>query len=117
MQIPMEVKPAAIGAVGGAILVAIVGFGWAGWTTAGSAEKMASERSQTAVVAALSPICVNRFKQDAAATEHLAELKKVNSWRQGDYIEKGGWAKLPGNTEDEAQVARACASALATPNV
>jgi hypothetical protein len=44
----------------------------------------------------------------------MAELKKVGySWEQGKYIEKGGWATMPGSASPDAAVARACAEMLA----
>ena len=58
MQIPMELKPAFWGAVGGAAALAIVGFSWGGWVTANTADTNAKQRSEKAVVAALAPICV-----------------------------------------------------------
>jgi hypothetical protein len=52
------VKPAVWGAVAGAIALAVVGFSQLGWTLGSTAEKMATQRAETAVVAALAPICV-----------------------------------------------------------
>ena len=69
MQLPSEVKPACWGSVGGAIVWwAVLAFGF-GWTSAGTAEKIASARSERAVVAALGSICAERFnaQSDAAA--------------------------------------------------
>ena len=43
----------------------------------------------------------------------LAELRKVDSWSRGDYIEKGGWATLPGGKPEQVTaVAKACADLL-----
>lgn len=113
MNIPPEVKPGIWGAVAGAIVVAIVGFSWGGWVTKNTAETQASQRASAAVVAALSPICVDRFTHAANATESLAELKKTNSWSQGSFVEKGGWATMPGSAQPDSSVARACAEKLA----
>jgi len=44
----------------------------------------------------------------------MAEFKKVSSWMQDSYIEKGGWATFPGMTSPERGVAQACASLLTT---
>lgn len=33
-----HIQPVVMGAIGGAIALAIVGFGWAGWVTGGRAE-------------------------------------------------------------------------------
>lgn len=117
MKIPAELKPAAWGAVGGAIALAIIGFTWGGWVTQGTAEREARARSNTALVAALSPICVARFQQQANATEQLTELKKISSWQQGDFISKGGWATMPGSSSPDSDVAKACAAALGVPKI
>lgn len=115
MKIPAELKPAAWGAVGGAVALAILGFSWGGWVTQSTAERTAKTRSETAVVAALSPICVVRFQQQNNATEQLVELKKISSWQQGDFIAKGGWATMPGSSSPDTDVAKACAAALGLP--
>ncbi len=114
MNIPVETKPALWGAAGGALLLAIVGFTWGGWMTGSKAEADASQRATTAVVAALAPACVERFQHAAEAPANLAALKKTDSWSQGDFVEKGGWAAGPGTNPPEqvSAVAKACASLL-----
>ena len=109
-----DYKPAIWGAVGGAIALLIVGFSYGGWVTAGTADQMAQQRSDTAVAAALAPVCADRFRQHADAGANLAALKKVDSWRQGAYIEQGGWATMPGSATANSAVARLCAEMLAT---
>ncbi len=115
MKIPVETKPAFWGVAGGAVALAIVGFGWGGWVTGGKAEAAANERAHTAVITALAPICVENFRQASDVSANLAALKKVDSWQQGAFVEKGGWAKVPGsNAPDQlSAVARACAVLLA----
>jgi hypothetical protein len=117
MEISKETKaavpPALWGAAAGAIALAIVGFNWGGWVTGGSAETLAKSRAATAVVAALTPICVERFRQAADASANLAEMKKAAYvWDQSKFVEKGGWATMPGSTEPNSAVARACAESL-----
>jgi hypothetical protein len=114
-QIPPEVKPACWGAAGGAALLAVFGFSWGGWVTSAASELKATQRAEAAVVAALAPICVEKFRQQADANANLAELKKINSWNQGSFIEKGGWATMPGNNSPDSAVARACAEMLGQP--
>src|ERR1700674_2396203 len=74
MQVPSEVKPALWGAVGGAIALAIVGFSWGGWVTGSTANELANKRADSAVVAALTPICVENFLHAADATANLVAL-------------------------------------------
>jgi hypothetical protein len=64
------------GAAAGAVVAMIVGFSWGGWTLGSTVEKVAKERADTAVVAALAPICVDQFRQAANASANLTELKK-----------------------------------------
>ena len=55
MQVPASVKPAIWGAVGGAVAAMIIGFGWGGWVTGGTAEKMVTAGAQDATVLVLQP--------------------------------------------------------------
>lgn len=116
MKIPVETKPALWGAVGGAIALAIAGFTWGGWVTGGKAESDAIQRANAAVVAALAPVCVEKFQHATGSADNLAALKKVDSWSQGDFVEKGGWATFPGSNASTqvTAVAQACASLLAS---
>jgi hypothetical protein len=114
MKIPVETKPALWGFVCGAAALAIVGFSWGGWVTGSKAELTASSRAEAAVVAALAPLCVANFQRAADVSVNLAALRKIESWSQGEFIEKGGWAGLPDPKANEqlSQVARACAELL-----
>jgi hypothetical protein len=105
-------KPFLLGAAGGAILLAIVGFTWGGWVSGGTADKMASQRADAAVVQALAPICVQNFRVQIDAATQLVTLQKLSSYEQRGFVEKGGWAAIPGTTEVNPAVARACADAL-----
>ena len=101
------------GAAGGAVVAMIVGFNWGGWTLRSTAEKASKERADAAVVAALAPICVDQFRQAANATASLTELSKISyAWDRGTFIEKGGWAIMPGSEKADSAVAKACAETL-----
>jgi hypothetical protein len=102
------------GAAAGAIATLIAGFYWGGWVTAGTAKDMTQRSTTSAVVAALSPICVDKFQRSAEAGANLLELKKVSSYQQGSFIEKGGWATLPGSERADSAVAQACANLLSS---
>jgi len=94
--------------------LAIAGFTWGGWVTGGKAEAAAQQRANSAVVAALAPVCVEKFQHTADVAANLTALKKVDSWSQGEFVEKGGWATLPGSNPPEqvSAVAKACALLL-----
>jgi hypothetical protein len=98
----------AIGAIG----TMIVGFYWGGWTLGSTAKEQAQRSAASAVVAALAPICVDKFQLASDSTTNLVELKKVTSWQQATFVEKGGWATLPGSKTPDTAVARACAELL-----
>jgi hypothetical protein len=100
------------GAAFGAIAIVVFGFNWGGWVLGSTAAKESDERAKAAVVAVLAPICVDKFQNAADAPSKLIELKKVSSYRQGSFVEDGGWATLPGNDKAESGVARACAKLL-----
>jgi hypothetical protein len=103
-------KRLAQGAAAGAIVTMIVGFNWGGWSLESTAAKRTDEASRSAVVAVLAPICVDKFQHSADATNNFVELKKVSSYMQGSFVEKGGWATPPGT--DNSAVAQACATML-----
>lgn len=110
-------KRFAQGAAAGAVVAIIVGFYWGGWTLGSTAEKVAQQQADTAVVAALAPICVDRFRQATNASSNLAELNKISyPWDRGTFIEKGGWATMPGSDTANSAVAKACAETLGSPN-
>jgi len=55
----------------------------------------------------LAPIAVAQFMQDPNKEERLKELKKLESWganNRSDYVQKQGWATMPG----EASRQRTC---------
>jgi len=100
------------GAIIGAVAMMIIGFAWWGWTLGSTAERMATERVNAAVVTLLTPICVASFMQQPDATAKLTEFKQTAAWRQTEFVEKGGWATASGSTTPHSAVARACAEKL-----
>ena len=102
-------------AIGGAIVLAIIGFGFGGWMRGGTAQEMAKEMADEAVIDRLAPICVTQFQQDPNKEERLKELKKLDTWKRGDYVKKQGWATMPGEKEPDSEVADACARRLVEP--
>ena len=106
-------KPAAWGVVVGAIGTMIIGVSWLGWTLGSTAERMAVERTNSALVVALTPSCVAKFMQQPGAAAKLAEFQKIESWKQREFIEAGGWATPRGDKMPNSGVATACAEELA----
>ena len=117
MQVPSilqgdSLKRLLQGAFIGFLATVVIGFGWGGWTLGSTAKELAEKSASSAVIAALAPICVDKFQRATGAEANLAELKKVSSWQQASFVEKGGWATLPGNDVANSSVARACADLL-----
>lgn len=107
-----DIKPAAWGAVGGAIALLIVIFS-AGWVvTSSSAREMAEQMTETAVVASLAPICVAQFSKGANGKERLVELKALDSWKRSEFVEAKGWATMPGSKKPANDIAGECANRL-----
>jgi hypothetical protein len=111
LQVPW-LKPAVWGVIVGSVGTMIIGFSWMGWVLGGTAERMAAERTNAAVIVALTPSCVASFLQQPNAAVKLAEFRKVDTWRQGQFVEQGGWATPKGGTPNSG-LANACAEELA----
>ncbi len=109
MKTPEWLKPAPYGAAAGAAVLAINGFSWGGWVTGSKAQEMAAD----AAVAALVPICIEQSKQDPQVVDTLAQLRDAGSWQRSDMLMKAGWATMPGSSDPNRDVARACTEKLA----
>ena len=60
----------------------------------------------------LPKICVAQFVKQPNHEAKLKEFGEVSSWTRGEFIEKGGWDKMPGQEKADSEVARACAEGL-----
>jgi len=103
-----KVKFGVWGLVVGAILVLTIGFAWGGWVTQSTAQKMSDE----AVLASQSAICVAQFVKAPNHQKNLNEIGKMDSWKRAEFVEKGGWDKMPGQEKAGSLVAQACAKGL-----
>jgi alpha/beta superfamily hydrolase len=117
MKFPERTEPFLWGAAAGAVALAVIGFSWGGWTTAGKAQVAARTQVDDAVVAALAPVCVERFQRAGDAPAKLVALKAVSDYERSTFIEKGGWAGVAVKDMPDrvSAVARACATLLAPP--
>lgn len=112
VQVPW-IKPAAWGVIVGAVGTIVIGFSWFEWTLRSTAEQMALERANAAVVSTLTPSCVARFMRQPDAVVKLVAFQKLESWKQPQFIEEGGWATPRGSKTPNSNVASACAEELA----
>jgi hypothetical protein len=107
-----KIKLGSWSAIGGAGLLAVVGFNYGGWVTIGTAAAMAKETAADAVAERLGTICVAQFNSDSDKGEKVKEMKGKDSWDKGRYIEKQTWAIMPGENKADSKVADACAKHL-----
>jgi hypothetical protein len=96
------------GFVIGAGIAMIVGFTWGGWSTASTSLKMSEE----AVLASRASICVAQFMSAPDQKVKAKEFQGAESYQKSDFIEKGGWDRMPGQEKSSWGVSSACATGL-----
>ena len=111
MKTPENTKPVLWGAAAGAAAMLMVGFWGLGWTTAGSAEKLASARVDTAVVAALVPFCVAKAQLDGVKLAKF-HSDQTTSWTRSQFVRDAGWASLSSETSNDYALSSACSDRL-----
>jgi hypothetical protein len=104
-----KIKYGVWGLICGGVITMIVGFAWGGWTTSSTTQTM----NQEAVLASQSAVCVAQFTKQPNYDAKLKEFGELSSWTRTEFIEKGGWDKMPGQDKAGSTVARACADGLA----
>ena len=119
MQLPSMLQGESLkrllqGAAAGAVATMFVGFYWAGWSLGSTADKMAKERSDLAVVTALAPVCADKFRALPDAQAKQVALSKINSWRRRDEFPKE-LVTLPGETYPNSALVDACYALLLAP--
>jgi hypothetical protein len=102
------------GAAAGAVATMFVGFYWGGWSLSSTAYKMAKERSELAVVAALAPVCADKFRAMPDAEAKQVALSKVDSWKRRDEFPRE-FVTLPGEASPSSALVDACAALLLVP--
>jgi len=102
-------KSGAWGFVIGAVIAMILGFTWGGWVTASTA----SEMRDTAVLANQSDICVAQFMQAPNFKAEAKAFEATDSWKRDEFVQKGGWDKMPGEASASSVVAGPCAAGIA----
>jgi len=95
------------GAAAGAVATIFVGFNWGGWLLGSTAERMARDRSELAVVTALAPVCADKFRAQPDAEAKTVALSKVEAWnRAGEFPKE--FVTLPGQTYPSSALIYAC---------
>ena len=102
------------GAAAGAVATMIVGFYWGDWSLGSTADKMAKERSELAVVAALAPVCADKFRALPDAEAKQVALSKVDLWKRRDEFPKD-FVTVPGESYPSSGLVDACYTLLLAP--
>jgi len=96
-----------------AIATIIVGFGWGGWVTGGTAYKMAMAAGNEARAELASTICVERFKAEPNSAARLVEFNAISeAYKKQQFVETNGWATMPGEKSPNRMAAKSCAATL-----
>ena len=102
------------GAAAGAVATMFVGFYWAGWSLGSTADKMAKDRSELAVIAALAPVCADKFRALPDAEAKQVALSKIELWKRRDEFPKE-FVTLPGELYPNSALVDACYTLLFAP--
>jgi len=107
-----SIKPFVWGMLISAIIVLIVSFS-TGWVvTSSSAKEAEQKKSREAIVYRLADIGIAQCQMDPKKEERLKELKAKKSWERTEYVEKIGWATMPGEKSPSRGVASECVKRL-----
>lgn len=90
----------------------VLGFGWDGWVTHGTAQRLAMDAGQTVRNQVATALCVTRFEAAPNAAAELAQLKKTDFWQRDEFIADGGWLKVPGIAQPVSDAADLCVQQL-----
>ena len=111
-MIKEKIKIGVWSAIGGTIITMIIGFAWGGWVLGSNSLNMGEEMAQTAVLDRLTPICVAQFNQDPERDKRLKEFKKIDYWKQDQYVQDKGWATMPFEKKPDSRVAESCSELI-----
>ncbi len=96
------------GFVLGAGIAMTIGFVWGGWTISSTTQKMSDE----AVLTSRAEICVAQFMSAPNHKMKIKEFQGTESHQRSEFIDKGGWDKMPGQEKAAWGVSSACVAGL-----
>jgi len=96
MQMPLilqgdSLKRLLQGAFVGFLATVVIGFNWGGWTLGSTAKEMAGKSASSAVIAALAPICVDKFQRAAGAQSSPSVWQRPASLRWRAPVAANRW--------------------------
>jgi len=104
MNLPKDTKPMIWGAMGGAVICAVLGLTWGGWVSGGTARMQAD----AAVWTALIPVGADAILADQAAVAAL-KTKRANDY---DDVVRDHLKTLAGRTDMGFTFRRDCGKAI-----
>jgi len=110
-----EIVPRLVSAVAGAIVLAIVGFSWGGWYTAGQAKDYRQVGIQETHIGYLAQDCAEKFMAQPDAATTLVTLRDTRSSYDQAKLIPEDWRKLPGSSSANSVLAAACIKMILTP--
>jgi hypothetical protein len=102
------------GACLGAVATMVIGFYWGGWSLGSTAEKMAKDQANSAVVSVLAPVCAEKFRALPDTNAKQVALSKADPWKRRDEFPKE-FVTLPGETYPSTALVDACYKLLQVP--
>jgi hypothetical protein len=81
-----------------------------GWTTEGTAQRLAKQSAEEAVTAALVPVCVAKAKLDSVQLAKFAA--ETSPYTRSQMVTEAGWTDFGGEPAPDQSLARACSEKL-----
>ncbi len=100
-------------AAGCVVATLVIGFGFGGWITGGTSQRLIAEAADGARHQLAAAICVDEFMAAKDARTRLADLKKAEWYTRDKLVAANGWATMPDRKEPNMVVAEMCAAKLA----
>lgn len=103
-----KIKTGVWGAIIGAVIAMVIGFGWGGWVLGSTSQRNANTMVDEALVSRLVPMCVAQFNADVEKDARFKELQAKNRWEREKFVEEQGWATMPYEKEPDSKVSEGC---------
>ena len=111
-----KVKTMLGSAIGGAIIIMIIGFSWGGWVLGSSSVRNGELMAQDAVANRLAPLCLAQYNQDPEREDKFNIMKAKYDWEKKEFIRNQGWATIPFEDEPDNDVAELCLTLITRAN-
>jgi hypothetical protein len=99
-------------AVAAIVATLIIGFGFAGWVSGGTAQKMVADAATNARHELAAAVCVEDFMAGKDAAKVLVKIQDAGWWERSELLAEGGWVTMPDRKEPNTAVAAMCSAKL-----